>query len=195
MLLTLITIILSCKDLNEVLYKVNEFLRNNLSFLFFKNLFYLDSIHYKQGLLIDIHGQSHPEGWIELGYLLTSSELNSTSNLIDPFQKYSLNSLAAKSNYSFEDLIRRNVSLGGIMQLKHNLKVVPSPEYLSPNGGNYYSGGFITKEYSTFSKKARINAIQIESPYSLRVDGAIENYSDKVANSIFEFYTLHKLNE
>ncbi len=127
--------------------------------------------------------------------MLTSSELFSTSNLTDPLNKSSLNSLAGTSDYSFEDLIRRNVSLGGLMESKYNLKVVPSPKYLSPNGGNYYSGGFITKEYSSSQKKARINAIQIESPYSLRVDSEIESYADKVANSIFDFYTLHKLNE
>ena len=28
------------------------------------------------GLLIDIHGQSHPEGWIELGYTLSREQLN-----------------------------------------------------------------------------------------------------------------------
>lgn len=157
--------------------------------------YFKDSIHYKQGLLIDIHGQSHPEGWIELGYLLSSNELNSTSSLTDPLKVSSINSLASTSDYPFENLIRGRVSLGGIMDSKYNLKVVPSPKYLSPNGGNYYSGGFITREYSLSQKKARINAIQIESPYAYRVDSAIDAYADSVANSIFEFYTLHRLNE
>ena len=161
----------------------------------FEKEFMESGLRYKQGLLIDIHGQSHSESWIELGYLISSAELSSSSNLTDYFRTSSINSLASKSSFSFDDLIRGSVSLGGILYSKYNYKVVPSPQHLSPNGGNYYSGGFITREYSLSSRKTRINAIQIESPYALRVDTQIENYALNVAQSIYDFYILHGLDQ
>jgi hypothetical protein len=153
-----------------------------------------NNFNYKQGLLIDIHGQSHSENWIELGYLLTSTVLNSTKDLTN-YQSSSINSLASISSYKFNDLIRGEFSLGGIMESRYNLKVVPSPKYLSPNGGNYYSGGFITKEYSSAKKTTRINAIQIEAPYLMRIDSDVEYYANRIADSIFAFYIHHKLDE
>ncbi len=59
---------------------------------------------FEQGLLIDIHGQSHAEGWIELGYLLTSKELDTQVFA----NKSSIRLMASLSTYSFEDLLRGN---------------------------------------------------------------------------------------
>ena len=57
---------------------------------------------FEQGLLIDIHGQVHTEGWIELGYLLSAKDLDT---VIFP-QKTSIRQMASLSNFSFENLIR-----------------------------------------------------------------------------------------
>jgi len=147
---------------------------------------------YRQGLVIDIHGQSHPENWIEIGYLLSSSQLNKT---LTSTSKPSVNYLVLLNNYNMEGVIRGNLSLGGIMQQKFNLKCVPSPNYPSPNGGNYYSGGFITSAHgSSQTNEYRLNAIQIELPFSMRANDTAINLSAKqVAASIFEYYRIHSM--
>ena len=54
----------------------------------------------EQGLLIDIHGQSHAEGWTELGYLLSANDLD-TQIFAD---ESSIRQMTSLSSYSFEDL-------------------------------------------------------------------------------------------
>lgn len=74
----------------------------------------------------------------------------------------------------------------------YGLDTVPSPAFKSPNGGNYYSGGFITKTYGSKNcPDHRISAIQIELPYHLRKNSAYEKTGTLLANAIFEFYMLH----
>lgn len=62
---------------------------------------------FSQSLIVDIHGQSHAKGWIELGYLLKSVELDGADTLNSSFlAKCSLKNLAISKKYSLEDLIR-----------------------------------------------------------------------------------------
>ena len=89
--------------------------------------------NYKQGLIVDIHGQSHPENWIELGYYFSISELNLA--VLPNALSSSVNTLRSLSNYSLEEIIRGQVSLGGIFENKFGLKSVPSPTYPSPRNG------------------------------------------------------------
>lgn len=107
----------------------------------------------------------------------------------------SLSKLASVSKQSFNTLIRGPIySLGSIMQTKHNLRVVPSPNHPSAlNNANYYSGGYITEHYSSKDlSKYRINAIQIELPSSMRHDSLIiETNAKKIASCIYEFYTIN----
>ena len=58
--------------------------------------------NYQQGLLLDIHGHSHSEAWVELGYLLKGSELNGSLKN----NRSSINHLVSISSNSLEDLIR-----------------------------------------------------------------------------------------
>ncbi|XP_013408634.1 uncharacterized protein LOC106172454 [Lingula anatina] len=117
------------------------------------------------GLLLDIHGQSHPEKWIELGYLISKSRLN-TDDL-----KPALSSIRSLYNrhstsMNFDALLRGTNSFGGLLS-SHGYKVVPSPGNMSPGSGNFYSGGYTVKTYGSRYGDS-IDAIQIESPYALR---------------------------
>ena len=147
---------------------------------------------FKQALLIDLHGQSHEEDWIELGYLLSASKLDKEL-LKKHIKKSSIQVLANESNFKFESLIRGvNISLGGIMENKFNWKVVPSPSNPSPGSSNYYSGGYITERYTSLDfLKYRINSIQLELPASMRDEATHEFYAKQIAECIFDFYCLH----
>lgn len=158
---------------------------------FFEKSFMLDG-PYEQGLLLDIHGQSHPETWIELGYLLKSSELDGSLKNV----RSSIYHLASVSSHSHEQLIRgESVSLGGILEKKYNLKTVPSPSYPSPSGGNYYSGGYITQVHSAFlpqNAQYRLSAIQCELPYYMRANASmVKTYAKQFASAVYDFYWIN----
>ncbi len=155
----------------------------------------LNSKGYKQGLLIDLHGQSHPEDWVEIGYLLTEEQFDKTV-LTNPSDS-SIRLLDAVSPYSFENLIRGSVSLGGILQTQNNVKSIPSPNNKSPGAnGNYFTGGFITRTYGSINcKKSRINALQIEAPYFMRDTKNVGNYAKILAKAIYDYYVLHGMDE
>ncbi|ORX91229.1 hypothetical protein K493DRAFT_409435 [Basidiobolus meristosporus CBS 931.73] len=118
-----------------------------------------------RGLYIDLHGQKHPEKWIELGYLVHASDLDrlnehSASGTVS--QSSSLRGLSGRRNH-FLDLIRGPNSLGGLFERKA-YKTVPSPSIPSPNGGQYYRGGYCLQRHTSLS----IDGVQIELPAHLR---------------------------
>ncbi|OPJ72682.1 hypothetical protein AV530_005214 [Patagioenas fasciata monilis] len=114
------------------------------------------------GLILDIHGQAHPERWIELGYTLSKTSLNSGIF----FASYSsISHLASQLvNVSSETLVSGNRSLGKYIEdQNYSYVCVPSPSNPSPNNGSYYSGGYITKTFGSCSS-GTIDAIQLELP-------------------------------
>jgi hypothetical protein len=153
------------------------------------------SLSYQQALIVDIHGQTHPELWIELGYLIRKNELdlpylpNSLSSSVSV-----MSSLSKK--YSLDEIIRGNFSLGGIMQHKYNLKTVPSPLYPSPQNNSYYNGGHITSAHgSYYPTPYRVNAIQMELPKSMRSDLTYEDYAKKIASCLYDYYFIHSFDK
>ena len=89
-----------------------------------------------------------------------------------------------------ENLIRGDVSIGGILQKNFNLKAIPSPNFKNPGTSNYYSGGYISQRYGTNSG-FRLNSVQIELPASLRAANTFRSTAKQLAEAIFEFYNLH----
>ena len=154
----------------------------------------LNAKGYKQGLLIDLHGQSHIEDWVELGYLLLETELDRP--ILNNPSDSSIRLLGAISPYSFENLIRGSVSLGGILQTEFGVKTVPSPSHKSPGNGNYFTGGFITRTYGSINcKSSRINALQLEASYDMRDNAQITNSARIFSKAIYDFYMKHNMND
>lgn len=60
---------------------------------------------FKQGLLVDLHGQSHKENWIELGYLISSKKLE-RNDLNSIKKQTSMNLLASQVDGGLESVIR-----------------------------------------------------------------------------------------
>jgi hypothetical protein len=159
---------------------------------------------FQQSLLIDIHGQvfrfilksiefyfivyilikAHPENRIEIGYLLTASQLN-TSPLSNS-NKSSINNLFASGISSLEGLVRGTNSFGDFLN-KKNLAAVPSPATPQPLNGSYYNGGFISQFYS--SSPFNLNCIQSELPYSYRVN--FTTTAKQFASALFDYYNTY----
>lgn len=145
------------------------------------------------GLIIDLHGHSHGEDWIELGYCLNRNDLNRKT--LCPHQNpTSLDSLIARSHLDIEEIIRgEDFSLGGLLESRFGLKCVPSPRHPHPLNSNYYSGGYITEMHGSRSNPDYpFSAIQIEVPVSLRADEpTLDLFAKKLAICLFEFYFRH----
>ncbi|KAH1173331.1 hypothetical protein KIL84_017170 [Mauremys mutica] len=100
------------------------------------------------GLIVDIHGQMHPEQWIELGFTLSKASLNSGKFSASGS---SIRYLANQAHsVSFETLLRGSRSLSKFIEDQDNNQYlcVPSPTNPKPKTGNY-NGGYITKTFGS----------------------------------------------
>ncbi|KAM4694229.1 uncharacterized protein O3C94_004664 [Discoglossus pictus] len=139
-----------------------------------------------KGLLIDIHGQAHPEQWIELGYVLSKAKLDSGTFSAAESSIYSLSE--DLPNVPFETLLRGSRSLGQfIEQQNENYICVPSPTNLGPNGGNYFSGGYIVQTHGS-KLHGKVDAIQIELPRWIREIAERPRFCVALAKAIMNFY-------
>ena len=88
-------------------------------------------------ILFDIHAHIHPEGNIELGYLISGSKLD--NNEIDP-NISSIRYLASQTNIPFEQLLRGTSSLGYFLS-EEGYSTVPSVSNPGPRGAPYWYAG------------------------------------------------------
>lgn len=141
------------------------------------------------GLILDIHGQAHPERWIELGYTLSKTSLNSG---VFSALNSSISHLASQLvNVSSETLVAGNRSLGKYIEEQNKSYVcVPSPSNPSPNNGNYYSGGYITKTFGSRSS-GTIDAIQFELPQWVRAAEERQRFCKALARAVMKFWQIN----
>jgi hypothetical protein len=157
-------------------------------------------IKYKfgKGLYIDLHGHRHVIKRIELGYLLSSEELQLDNELIDSgalVEYSSIRNLADKNNnsYSYSELVRGNNSLGSLLE-KRGYSSVPGPMHPSPQPDEpYFSGGYnITRHGS--SSGGTIDGIQIEIDEDLRSDPVKrEKLTADLSSVLIEFLKIYYL--
>lgn len=139
-----------------------------------------------EGLILDIHGQAHPERWIELGYSLSKTSLNSGDFSVSCS---SISHLASQLvNVSSQTLVAGNRSLGKYIEEQDNSYVcVPSPSNPSPNNGSYYSGGYITKTFGSLSS-GTVDAIQLELPQWVRAAEERPRFCKALARAVMKFW-------
>jgi len=113
------------------------------------------NIHGK-GLLFDLHSQEHKEGWVELGYMITSRQLSRKKY---DLKSSSLSSYLTKLFHPIE-LISGNKSLGYFIT-KYKYSATPSPTFPAPPDQSYFEWGYTIEEYGRHNN---FSAIMIESP-------------------------------
>jgi hypothetical protein len=97
-----------------------------------------------RGLFFDLHGHSHPDIRMELGYLLTRAELQQSDaglNRPEYRDRSSIRALATRSSLSFAEIVRGPNSLGGMLN-RAGFAAVPSPQISSPGTEEFFSGGY-----------------------------------------------------
>ena len=152
---------------------------------------------YNRGLFLDIHGHAHTIQRIELGYLLSGSELrlsDATLNTTTYIDESSILTLVGDNiqGLSHSDLLRGTESFGTLLDEK-GFPSVPSFSDPFPDvGEDYFSGGYNTVRHGSRDNNAEIDAIQIELNQDVRFNSTnrailIDSLS-KVAN---EYIDLH----
>jgi hypothetical protein len=149
-----------------------------------------------KGLYIDLHGHRHAIKRTELGYLLSSDELQLEDDFLnfDTFTEFSsIRSLAEgmKDSVSFTQLIRGPKSLGSLLE-ERGYPTVPSEKIHSPEPDEpYFSGGFNTMQHGS-SSGGRIDGIQIELDIDLRSDEKIRNrFASDLAEILIQFLDIY----
>jgi autotransporter-associated beta strand protein len=154
--------------------------------------------HNGLGFYIDQHGQGHTIQRLELGYLLTASQLANTDTTLNQTTYRTQSSIRTlgtlvsnKLSMPFSQILRGSNSFGGLM-LARGYPSVPSPDMPDPGSGNaYFDGGYNTAVHSSQTGAGPVDGLQIEANNTgVRDTTANRNaYALAVAQSLDYFFT------
>lgn len=151
---------------------------------------------YGRGLFLDLHGHAHMIQRIELGYLLSRSELqlsNGDLNASEYIEQSSIQSLVENNLQSLThaELLRGDHSFGSLLESK-GIPAVPSANDPFPVGSeSYFSGGYNTVRHGALNG-GNIDGIQIECNQDIRFDTVLrERLADSLTQAINEFIDIH----
>ncbi|WP_395740534.1 hypothetical protein [Prosthecobacter sp.] len=111
---------------------------------------------------IDLHGQSHPDVRIELGYQHSAKDLAvSDAQLNGPsyHARSSIQLIAMQSNEPYSQIVRGPASFGALLEKKGYL-AAPSPRMPSPQEP-FFTGGYTVRRYCV--AKDHVTGLQIET--------------------------------
>jgi hypothetical protein len=104
-----------------------------------------------KGWYMDMHGHGHAKQRLELGYLLSSSQLALTDAALDASRAFqdtaSIRTVSEASPVSFSALLRGPTSLGSLYAA-NGFPSVPSVSDPSPGADDYFSGGDDTRRHA-----------------------------------------------
>ena len=119
-----------------------------------------------KGLVIDMHGHAHAVVRLEIGYLLTATQLRLDNATLAAGNAMNQSSIARMTRDAFAGeapvaLLNGANSLGGLL-VAAGFPSVPSPTDRAPlTGQDYFSGGYNTERHGSLLS-GTIDAIQIE---------------------------------
>jgi len=122
---------------------------------------------FSKGLYIDIHGQSHPSGYLEFGYLLDNSIIKQHNGSLKEKENIENSSISALSKFTkecFIDQLRGPHSMGSLM-CNQGYDSVPSVKLPYASDDNYFEGAYNTITHGSLNG-GNISGIQIEFPYT-----------------------------
>jgi hypothetical protein len=144
-----------------------------------------------RGWYLDYHGHGHDVQRLELGYLLSRTQVNLSDAQLDANvaleDSSSIHTISHQSPLSFSALLRGSTSLG-TLYASEGFPSVPSAGDPSPGTDAYFSGGYSTERHTCAPDGGVICGVQIEANYT--------GVRDTDANrKRFAVATAHALNE
>ena len=147
------------------------------------------------GFYLDLHGHGHAIPRLELGYLLSSSELGQTDGVLNvngAGATSSLRLLLGRATASFAEILRGPTSLGGFLMGgpggSAGITSVPSPAAPSPGQDPYFNGGYSTERHT-----AGLPGLQIETHFTgVRESAASRaDFGGRLADAVARFLQMH----
>lgn len=144
------------------------------------------------GFYLDLHGHGHDIQRLELGYLLTASQLALSDAQLDAGNYVSTSSLIRampRTTAKFSEVLRGVSSLGGLLGLSSpSVPSVPSPSAVAPGADPYFDGGYSTERHST-----TLPGLQIESNFIGVRDNAASRaaFAGALVEAVRAFMTRH----
>lgn len=157
-----------------------------------------------KGWYMDIHGHGHAVQRLELGYLLTGTQLDGTDAALDASSALensaSILTLSQASPLSFSALLRGPTSLGSLYA-GLGFPAVPSSSDPRPNGAEYFNGGDNTRRHSCGSEAGPLGGttgglicgVQIEANFVGVRDNVAnrERFADVTAQVLEQYLRVH----
>jgi len=151
---------------------------------------------FSKGIFFDLHGHAHSVQRLELGYLLSKSNLQLDNVELDSslqFENSSIRNLVNEneSNFSFSELLRGDYSIGSLVEERGYASVPSNSDPYPLVSEPYFSGGHNTRMYGSVDSNS-IDAIQIECNQDVRFDEVTrKNFATDLAQAIIEFVDKH----
>jgi N-formylglutamate amidohydrolase len=150
--------------------------------------------NYERGLFIDLHGHGHDIQRLELGYLLSRSELELSDSKLNThtyIEQSSIQTLVDDNInlLTHSELLRGRYSLGSLLS-NIGIPAVPSASDRYPYSFEpYFSGGYNTARHGSRSG-GKIDGIQIECNQDVRFNNAYKKFAVDLTKSINKFIDI-----
>jgi len=147
-----------------------------------------------EGLHLDIHGHAHEVNRVEIGYLLSRTDLDQPDGFLSGMaylNKASIKALAEKPGNDLAGLIRGQESLGALLEERF-VPAVPSPSQPDPGADDYFSGGYITERHGS-RDGGTISAVQLEHHFpGLRDEEENrQRYAEALVDALLVYFPAH----
>jgi hypothetical protein len=144
---------------------------------------------YPLALFIDLHGHGHTKQRLELGYLLTGSELRNPASIV-PASTSLYNLMQQNTSLQISQLLTGPNAFGTLME-NRAIPSVPSQQDPAPLVTDlYFDGGYNTQRYCS-GANPKVFGWQIESNYTgIRDNQASRiNFAKAFLQSVMQFYS------
>jgi hypothetical protein len=158
-------------------------------------------IDYGRGLFLDIHGHAHTIQRIELGYLLSASELQLSDSILNmpiSVAKSSIRTLTSDNiqGLNHSELLRGQNSFGTLLDDKGFPSVPSFTDPFPDISEAYFSGGYNIVRHGSRDNEGEIDAIQLELNQDVRFNTPTrELLIDSITTSAIEYFDFHYNNQ
>ena len=136
----------------------------------------IDSVeaYFDAGILLNLVEHNHSNQRVELGYLLSASDLDLTNLQLNSYSaQSSVSQIADISTSSFAEVIRGYNSLGTLIvgrsytsnDVTYSFEAVPTLDNPTIGSTDYSSGGYTIAQYGS-SNGGKINGIDVATPFA-----------------------------
>ncbi len=140
-----------------------------------------------KGWYMDMHGHGHTIQRLELGYLLSTAQINLTDAELDANAAFedtsSIRTISKTEPISFSTLLRGASSLG-TLYANNGFRSVPSSADPRPNADPYFSGGDDTRRHACGAEASAFGAVTGGNICGVQIESNFTGVRDNATNRV-----------